>query len=119
RCRRAENGGPALTLSDAIAAAYEPTALNPLFATLHARSKDTPAKTWRHASAMHPSIFRALKMNRSEDGAIYAAAPFRLHRSESGARILVALPTPPLFDSRGDDWLGIETVLAWNPVDDT
>lgn len=109
-----------MTLDDCINAAHQPDALNPLFAKLHARSKDSPAKTWWHAEAMHPAIFRALRMDRAETGAIYAAAAFRLHRDPDGARILAAFPAPRILAPHdNDDWLDIEAVLSWNPVDDT
>lgn len=92
---------------------------NDLFAILHARSKDTPAKTWWDATAMHPAIFRALRMDKAEEGAIYAAAAFRLHKTEAGHRILLALPIPRLIVDPAEDWLDVETVLAWDPVNDT
>lgn len=94
-------------------------AWNVLFATLHQRSKDSPAKTFWHARAMHPAIFRALCMDPKEDGAIYAAAAFRLHMSDEGARILCAMPALRILEDGDDDWLEIEAVLSWNPVDDT
>lgn len=92
---------------------------NGLFARLHARSKNTPAKTFWHAEAMHAGIFRALRMNPAEEGAAYAAMAFRLHRSDEGARILFAWPSLHHLDNLEDDWTGIETVLAWNPADDS
>lgn len=91
------------------------TDFNGLFAMLYARSKDTPAKAFWDAEALHPAIFRALRMDRAEDGAIYAALAFRLYRSPDGPRILAAFPAPKIDD---DDWLGIETVLSWDPVKD-
>lgn len=89
--------------------------LNGLYARLHDRKADTPGKLWWHAEALHPAIFRALRMDREENGAVYAALPFRLHRDELGAKILIALPTPPQFDPECYDWLDIETVLEWYP----
>lgn len=107
-----------MTRVDAIAATQNPEWLNPLFATLHARSKDTPGKTWWHAEAMHPAIFRALRLSSTEEGAIFAAVPFRLHRPTK--RILVAFPCPRIFaPNDDDDWLGIESVLSWDPVTDS
>lgn len=109
-----------MSLAEIIEAAMQPDALNPLFALLHARSKDSAAKTWWHSEAMHPGIFRALRMDRTEEGAIFAAAPFRVHRFEDRTRILVALPTPRILPPHDDDdWLGVEQVIAWNPADDT
>lgn len=96
-----------------------PDAMNAFYATLYAREKDTPGKVFWHAEAMHPAIFRALCMDRNETGAIYAAAAFRLYRCETGARILAAFPAPFILEDGDDDWLGIDTVLSWNPVDDT
>ena len=88
---------------------------NAYWARQHDLAKDTPGKRWFYAEAMHPAIFRALKIDRTESGAIYAAAPFRLYRDEDGARVLIASPCPPLFDERGDDWLAIEHVIEWWP----
>src|SRR6187431_683648 len=65
-------------------------AANVVSATLYAREKDTPGKTWWHAEAMHPAIFRALRMSKDDDGSIFAAVPFRLARIDGRARILVA-----------------------------
>lgn len=96
-----------------------PDALNDFYATIYAREKDTPGKAFWHAEAMHPAIFRALHMDRNETGAVYAAAAFRLARTLDGARILCAFPAPRILEDGDDDWLGIEVVLIWNPVDDT
>ena len=102
-------------LTKLVATATAPDAMNSVNAWLYALSKDTPAKAWWHAEAMHPAIFRALKLSRTDDGAIYAAMPFRLARDAEGNHcILVALPTPKFFEA-DDDWLGIDTVLAWYP----
>lgn len=108
-------------LAAVIAEAMAPDALNPLFTRLHARSKETPAKTWWHAEALHPAIYRALRMDPGETGAAYAALPFRIHRNTDGVvRILAAFPTPRILAPHDDDdWLGIDYVLSWNPVDDT
>lgn len=92
---------------------------NSLSIWLYALNKDTPAKTWWNATAMHPGIFRALHIAKDEPGAIFAAMPFRLARIDETPVILSAHPCPPFFDERGDDWLGIEHVIAWNPVTDT
>lgn len=101
-------------------ALHDPEAFNPFFALLHARSKDSPAKLWWHSADMHDGIFRALRMDRKEFGAIYAAIPFRLAKIEDRHVILAALPCPRIFPPHDDDdWLGIETVLAWDPVSDT
>lgn len=108
-----------ITLLNDICEPIPADAFNDLFATLHAREKDSPAKVWWHAESMHPAIFKALKMDRAEDGAIYAAAAFRLYRTEDSAAILCAFPAPRILENGDPDWLGIETVLAWNPRTDT
>jgi len=92
---------------------------NDLFFALHARSKDTPGKTFWNAEAMHPAIFRALKMDAKETGAVYAAAAFRLHRTPDGPRILCAMPALAILEQGDDDWLNIEEVVSWNPVNNT
>lgn len=100
-------------LAALVAETTAPDFMNPIHALMHARAKDSPAKRWWHAQAMHPAIFRALRLDPKESGAVYAAMPFRLSRDgEGNARILVALPCPLITD---DDWLEIETVLAWYP----
>lgn len=93
--------------------------LNPHWAWLHALTRDCPGKTFWNATAMHPAIFRALRMDKSEDGAIFAAAAFRLHRSDEGATVLLALPALRILEDGDDDWLSIETVIAWDPRTDT
>lgn len=95
-----------------------PEATNLISATLHARAKDSPGKTWFYAEAGHAAIFRALRMSPEETGARFAASAFRLHRSDAGPRILVAFPAPQVLNDPHADWLGINTVLSWNPVDD-
>jgi len=89
-------------------------ALNAFWAIQHARSINTAAKAWWNAKAMHPAIFRALRMESTGPAAIYAAMPFRLWRDPDGNHcILVAMPCPKFFSD--DCWLTIETVLAWYP----
>lgn len=94
-------------------------ALNLIAAHQHGLAKNTPAKTWWNSLAFHPAIFRALRMDRAELGALFAAQAFRLARTEAGARILVAFPAPRILGPVDTDWLGIETVLSWDPVTDT
>lgn len=102
-------------LAELVAEVAAPGFLNPVHAWVHAIEKNTPAKRWWDAQAMHPAIFRALRMDRSEDGAVYAAMPFRLARDGEGNHcILVALPCPRFFEG-DDDHLSIDTVLAWYP----
>lgn len=86
---------------------------NELCAAVHARSKDSPAKTWWHAER-HPAIYRALKIDPAEFGAIYACLPFRLARIEGRAIVLAAHPCPLTLGPVDPDWLGIETVLIWD-----
>lgn len=80
------------------------------------RAKDTPGKLWWDASAMHPAIFRALKVSKDDPGAIYAAHPFRLAQIDERHVIIAAWPAPSLFGDPDPDWLDIETVIAWDPV---
>lgn len=101
-------------LADLIVEVSQPDFMNPIHVRAHAIAKDTPAKRWNAAQAMHPAIFRALRFDRNDDGAIYAAIPFRLGRDgEGNAAILVALPPPATFTD--DDYLSIENVLVWRP----
>lgn len=94
-------------------------AWNELCATVYARSKDSPGKTWWDAQAMHPALFRALRIDPAEFGAVYAVHPFRLARVDGKPVVLAAHPAPRILGPVDDDWLGIETVIAWNPVDDS
>lgn len=81
--------------------------------------KDCPAKTWWNLPVKHRAVNRALGIRPDDYGAVYALAPFRLQKSEDGARILAAWPAPALFDEPDFEWLGIEQVIAWDPVTDT
>ncbi len=81
--------------------------------------RDCPGKTWWNCPPTHPAIYRALGISSDDLGAVYACAPLRIHRSECGVRILAAYPAPRLFDAPDNDWLGIHSVIAWNPVDNT
>jgi hypothetical protein len=92
--------------------------LNDLSAKVYARSKDTPAKRWWHLDTWHPAVGRALRINRTGPEAFYACLPFRLMRTDGQAVIAAAYPTPR-FITDVEDWLGIETVLLWNPVTNT
>lgn len=94
-------------------------ARNLISAHFHALGKDSPGKMWWHAEAMHPAIFRALRIDRNEEAALFAAQPFRLHRADGMVRILVALPAPRILGPVDMDWLGIDTVLSWDPLTDT
>ena len=92
---------------------------NSLSMRWHALAKDTPGKAWWRGKGMHAAIFRALRIDRDQDGAIYAAQPFRLATIDDRHVILAAYPAPRLFDDPECDWLGIEQVIAWNPIDDS
>ncbi len=93
--------------------------INELSAYFYAYDRATPAKTWADAPAYHPAIARQLRIDRSEDGGVYALAPFRLATVEGQHRILAAWPAPRILTADPDDHLAIETVIAWNPRDDT
>lgn len=92
---------------------------NDLCARVHAREKDGPGKTWWNAQPAHPAIYRALQVDPCEFGAFYAILPFRLARIEGEPRILAAHPCPLTLGPIDEDWLEIEAVIAWNPVDNT
>ena len=81
-------------------------------------SKDAPGKEWWKAKPTHPAVYRALGIRADDHGAVYACAPFRLHQTEQGHRILAAYPAPRLFDTPDHHWLGIDTVISWDPVRD-
>lgn len=83
-----------------------------------ARAKDSPAKTWWHSDIWHDAVGRAMCMNRAEYAGVYALAPFRLARVDGKPVVLAAYPAPRIFAPVDDDWLGIEAVIAWNPVTD-
>ena len=84
---------------------------------LHALSKQTPAKTWWDAEAWHPAVGRAMRIDRTAEGGVYALAPFRLAKVNEKHVILAAYPAPRILGPVDPDFLGIEQVLAWNPVD--
>jgi hypothetical protein len=92
---------------------------NAISAYFHALKKDSPAKTWFFATFEHAAIYRAMKVDPSDPASFYACAHLRLWRDVDGkALILAAHPAPGLIPEAAD-WLGIDAVLAWNPVDDT
>lgn len=91
-------------------------AWNDLCATIYERGKDTPARTWWHAER-HPAIYRALRIDPADPVAFYATLPFRLARIDARPVLLIAHPCPLTLGPVDEDWLGIETVMAWNPVD--
>lgn len=90
---------------------------NLVSARWYALERDCPGKVWFYADIdRRAPIYRALMIDPDEDGASYAVAPFRLARMDGEAVILAAWPCPPLFSDDDVFWLGIETVMVWNPV---
>lgn len=85
----------------------------------HAAKRETPAKIWWDCQPYHPAIARALRINRDQTGGVYALAPFRLWNDGERHLILAAFPAPRSLGPIDMDHLGIEAVLAWNPIDDT
>lgn len=83
------------------------------------REKETPAKTWWHLDLFNPAIYRALRIDPKDVGAPYAVQPFRLYHDGDRHVVLVPFPQPKILDEYDNDWLGVEHVMAWNPVDDT
>ena len=94
-------------------------AINAQSAYWYALGKDSPAKLWWEAPLWHDAIGRALHMDRSEFAGVYALSPFRLTRIDGKPVVIAAYPAPRIFTPLDEDWLSIETVIAWNPVDDT
>lgn len=80
--------------------------------------KDTPAKRWWHLDA-HPAVARALRIDASTPEARYALMPFRLARTAEGQAVIAAAYPCPHFLTDVEHWLAIETVILWNPVDNT
>lgn len=90
--------------------------INDLSVYVYALDKDTPAKTWWSLPFYHPAIARQIRIDRQDDGGVYALAPFRLGMVDGEHRILAAWPCLA-FTWR--DHLDITTVLSWNPRDNT
>lgn len=78
-------------------------------------ARDGPAKVWWSLPHDHPAIARALRIDRSHSCAPYALAPFRYIKRGDRHLILAAHPCPRQFTPVDMDWLGIETVIAWEP----
>lgn len=93
--------------------------INDLSAYFYAYDRPTPAKAWSQAPLYHPAIARQLRINRQDEGGVYALLPFRLATVDGQHRILAAWPCPRFLGSDPDDHLVIDTVIAWNPIDDT
>ena len=92
--------------------------INAFSTLLYMRSKDTPGKTWWNCAPWHPAIGRALKIDRTQEGGIFALAPFRLWHDGERHLVIAALPAPRILGPVDDDWLEIETVIAWDPQTD-
>lgn len=84
----------------------------------YAANRDTPARTWWDCQPFHPATARALKIDRGQEGGVYALAPFRLWHDGTRHLILAAYPCPRILGPIDLDHLNIETVIAWNPVTD-
>lgn len=80
---------------------------------------DCAAKTWWNTPAVHPSIARALQIDPKAPGAVYAMTPFRYAKLNGAHLIIVAWPAPKVFTDPTPDWLEIEAVIAWDPVENT
>lgn len=85
----------------------------------HAAKRETPAKEWADCPPNHAAIPRALRIDPAQLGAFYALKPFRLWNDGTRHLILAAYPCPRTLGPIDMDHLGIESVLAWNPLDDT
>lgn len=94
-------------------------AWNDFIATMHSRDKDTPAKTWWNVDGVHKAVYRALRIDGADPTARFACEPFRYLLLDGQHLILAAWPTPRILGPVDDDWLGIEHVLAWDPVSNT
>ena len=91
---------------------------NALSSILYSRKKDTPAKTWWECDPWHPAVGRALKIDRQQEGGVFALAPFRLWHDGERHLILAAHPAPRILGPIDDDWLNIANVVAWDPQTD-
>lgn len=98
--------------------ALDPEIMNILSAYWFAQDKDTPGKTWWNATAQHPAIFRAMRIDPADPASVYAIAHLRITRIDGAPFILAAYPTPRILGPLDLDWLEIDQVLAWNPVTD-
>lgn len=81
--------------------------------------KDTPARQWWFARHDHPSIARALGIDRDQCGGNFALWPFRMLKIDEVAHLCAAYPAPRTIGEHDPDWLAIETIIAWNPVSNT
>jgi len=81
----------------------------------HELACDSPRNTWNSGQAHHPAIYRALCIDPADPTAAYAVLHLRLVRIAGAHLIAAAWPVPAIYE----DHLGIDTVLLWNPVDNT
>lgn len=81
-------------------------------------AKQSPGKLWNDATANHPAIYRALRIDKADPAAFYAAFPFRLAKIDGHHNIVAAFPPPPIASPSFEVWthLDIAFVIAWNPV---
>lgn len=93
-----------------------PEATNIVSGHLFSLDKPCPARMWWKLPHDHAAIARALRVDRSEFLTWYALAPFRYIKRGDRHLILAAYPCPRTFAPIDMDWLGIETVLAWEPT---
>lgn len=91
-------------------------ALNAFILEDRTLAKDGPAKTWWNLEFDHPAIARALRIDPAESSAWYALAPFRYAKIDDRHLILAAHPAPKVFEDPDLNWLGIETIIAWEPT---
>lgn len=108
----------ALAMGEELDAETRIEAQNVISTHFHGLGKDTPAKTWWECPDWHPAIGRALRINREDEGAPFALLPFRLHHDGERHLVLAAHPAPRCLGPFDWDWLGIETVIAWDPQTD-
>lgn len=87
----------------------------------HDLKRDTPARTWWMAASHmdNRAVSRALRVNPKDEGAAFGLLPFRLAKLDGRWNVLAAWPCPRSLGPLDMDWLGIEQVLAWDPVTDS
>jgi len=94
-------------------------AWNDFIGIMRARDRDSHAKTWFYLDAGHDAVFRALHIDKTDPAAFYACLPFRLMKIEGRYVILAAWPCTLELGPVDLDWLGVEQVVAWEPVSNT
>jgi hypothetical protein len=82
---------------------------------------DTDALRWSMSDYAHPAIYRALKIDKGDPSAFYAAAMCRLMRVDGKAMIGIAWPAPRVIPDGEIELfyphLFIKNVVYWNPID--